>query len=419
MSFQHCIKTELFKKFSNEININNYIDSNEKCIITKEKVFYQITNFTAGSFMKGYLKNTLTFAVTKYFDKESYGAFEYFSINWSEIANINDSEVRRFAANIIELHNRRSQQEATQKLEKINDDENLLKEKLNFIESNLNLFYETYDKNNDGLIDMLENDLSEQLKDLITENQNEIANRKPEYLENLVKISKFIKDKRKELLEMWDGIKNLELNALMLYDIEPFPISRDEYEINKLRGSYSTKVLRRLVQVTGKPIAECKIIIESGNFDYNDLLPNGGMNIELILNSYCKELHIYNSQISLAFVMIHSLLQNKLVNFLEVYNSFDELGVFDTSYQRSVRESLSGVNKNLCLLNQNLLDLIVKVEEFNNNIIYTIDELNSNSIKMLESISSIEGNIKYSNLLSSIQTYQLYQINKNNRLSKN
>ena len=61
--------------------------------------------------------------------------------------------------------------------------------------------------------------------------------------------------------------------------------------------------------------------------------------------------------------MINSLINNDLIKFYEIYEVFDNLGVFDSKWERSLLESIKDINQNINQvvsninkLNQNIME---------------------------------------------------------------
>jgi hypothetical protein len=146
-----------------------------------------------------------------------------------------------------------------------------------------------------------------------------------------------------------------------------------------------------------------------------------------------------------AVTLIVCLCENELVVFYELYETFDELGVFETNYEKEVLESLNTIGSNINNLNKNIVHKLMLIEHQLKNISHGINELNHtmqqniqainnledsivSSFKSLETsignnfnqlsqnisghLSKIESGIAYNNLISTVSAYQLYKINK-------
>jgi hypothetical protein len=146
-----------------------------------------------------------------------------------------------------------------------------------------------------------------------------------------------------------------------------------------------------------------------------------------------------------AVTLIVCLCENELVVFYELYETFDDLGVFKTNYEKEVLESLNTIGSNINNLNKNIVHKLMLIEHQLKNISLGINELNHtmqqniqainnledsivSSFKSLETsignnfnqlsqnisghLSKIESGIAYNSLISTVSAYQLYKINK-------
>ena len=108
--------------------------------------------------------------------------------------------------------------------------------------------------------------------------------------------------------------------------------------------------------------------------------------------------------------MVESLIKNDIITFYEVYERFDELNMFDSKYERDIKHQLQNVNDNLG-------DVMNQIVNMGENIISSINDLSmitEESSKLItEGLQSVNSSINTNNLISTIQTYQLYRIGKN------
>ena len=114
--------------------------------------------------------------------------------------------------------------------------------------------------------------------------------------------------------------------------------------------------------------------------------------------------------------MITSLIESDLITFYEIYECFDQLGVFNSNWENEVSEKLTTIG-------YNIRDLMYSIYHMENRIVNSIGNLTyltqESFGKLNQSInvqlSSIDSSLKFNNLLSTIQTYQVYKINKNTK----
>jgi len=161
------------------------------------------------------------------------------------------------------------------------------------------------------------------------------------------------------------------------------------------------------------------------------------LQIEGLLELLNNQINIFNVLLFHSINMIGLLINNDLITYNEIYLKFDKLDVFNSNWENQVQSELISVNKGLVdvknklseiskgvnTMNKNFRQLIFNVHQMEKNITselsnlsYTIDygvsELNSSLTRELKDINS---GIGMNNLLTGIQTYQMYKINKNTK----
>lgn len=117
--------------------------------------------------------------------------------------------------------------------------------------------------------------------------------------------------------------------------------------------------------------------------------------------SQIKTMEFYENM-SLAMVVFY--LEDKKIRYFEIYEAFEKLGVFDSTWQKNVLNKLdrieirlAQINNQLTELNQNFISLI----ESSDNIVSELKEINSG--------------IMTNNMLQAITVYQTWRINKNTK----
>ncbi len=122
-----------------------------------------------------------------------------------------------------------------------------------------------------------------------------------------------------------------------------------------------------------------------------------------------KNIHGWQLLQANGIYMIDSLIDERNIQFFKLYQSFEKLGVFDTTWQKNISEQLQ-------LLNFNISNLIDATESMSNGIISAIGDLTYATEKQTEkisgNISSLDSSVKFGNLLSAINVYQNYRIGK-------
>jgi len=225
----------------------------------------------------------------------------------------------------------------------------LKKELLANEKKELKKLIKTLDKDKDGKIDLLNED---GFDNLLNKHQKQIAEIDKKYIQKFVKISVYLKSKKKNTQNVFELIKDFK------------------YEED-------------LQEVVG-------------------LLKN--------------QIHTYELLIFHSVSMITSLIKNDLITFYEIYECFDQLGVFNSNWENEVSKKLTNIG-------DDIIELMYSINQMESTIVNSIDNLTyvtKESFKELSStieseLSSINSSIKFNNLLSVIQTYQMYKINKNTK----
>ena len=114
--------------------------------------------------------------------------------------------------------------------------------------------------------------------------------------------------------------------------------------------------------------------------------------------------------------MITSIVEDDLIVFYEIYESFDKLNMFNSNWENEVSQKLSNIGEGLS-------ELMSSINSMERNIVSGLTELSyvtqegfkelGNSVT--RELQSIDSSIKFNNLLTGIQTYQMYKINKNTK----
>ena len=137
--------------------------------------------------------------------------------------------------------------------------------------------------------------------------------------------------------------------------------------------------------------------------------------------------------------MYQGLVSNKMGLFMKVYIELEGLGIFNTFFEENVMNNLNMMNKQLehlnltlkevsdgmsktnnylKLLNNNMYDLKLSLDETNLNLMdisSSIQDGNSLLREGNEFLDGINSGVGLNNILTGIQTYQMYKINKNTK----
>jgi hypothetical protein len=193
----------------------------------------------------------------------------------------------------------------------------------------------------------------ESFNKLLNKNQNIIINVDKNFIQKFVKISMYLKTKKSNTQKIFDSIKD----------------TKNDTELNEL--------------------------------------------INLLKN----QIHTYELLVFHSISMITSLVESDLITFYEIYECFDQFGVFNSNWENEVSNKLSDIG-------DGIKELMYSIYKMENNIVNSIDNLTyttqesfkdlTNSVE--KQLSSIDSSIKFNNLITGIQTYQMYKINQNTKI---
>jgi hypothetical protein len=141
------------------------------------------------------------------------------------------------------------------------------------------------------------------------------------------------------------------------------------------------------------------------------------------LNEYVgilkNEIHSYSLILFNSLNMIVSLVEDDMITFYEIHESFDKLNIFNSNWENEVSQKLSNIGNELRNIGNGLSNLMYSIEEMGQNIVNEIGHLSyvtEESNQMLSNqLQDIDSSLQTNNLLTGIQTYQMYKINKNTK----
>jgi len=204
------------------------------------------------------------------------------------------------------------------------------------------------DKNNDGNVDLIENDFNK----LLNKNQKTILGVDAKYIHQFVKVSNFIKTKKQNTQRIFESIRDTS--------------SQEELEER----------------------------------------------VSLLKN----QIHSYELLVFHSINMIGALVSEDLITFYEIYESFDKLGMFNSNWENEVSEKLTNIGDKLDDLMQSIYNMEQNIVSELSHLSYvtqeSFEDLNRSVTGQLK---EIESSINTNNLLTGIQAYQLYKINKNTK----
>lgn len=129
-----------------------------------------------------------------------------------------------------------------------------------------------------------------------------------------------------------------------------------------------------------------------------------------------NQMHSYELLVFHSINMIGALVSEDLITFYEIYESFDKLGMFNSNWENEVSEKLTNIGDKLDDLMYSIYNMEQNIVSELSHLSYitqeSFDDLNRSVTNQLK---EVESSINTNNLLSGIQAYQLYKINKNTR----
>ena len=132
-----------------------------------------------------------------------------------------------------------------------------------------------------------------------------------------------------------------------------------------------------------------------------------------------NEIHSYNLLLINSLNLIVSLIEDDQITFYDIYEKFDKLNIYNSNWENEISQKLTTLNKGISELNSNIKGLMYEIRDMGDRIVNSIEDLSyitEESTKMLDNrLGEIDSSIKTNNLLTLIQTYQTYKINKNTK----
>lgn len=120
-----------------------------------------------------------------------------------------------------------------------------------------------------------------------------------------------------------------------------------------------------------------------------------------LMESRIKNLEYYKN---LGIAMIVFYLNDKTIRFYEIYEAFEKLGIFDSTWQKSVSSKLENIEIQLAQISNQLTEL-------NQNFLSLVDS----SDNIVSELKVINSSIMTNNMLQTITAYQTWRINKNTK----
>ena len=183
----------------------------------------------------------------------------------------------------------------------------------------------------------------------------------------------------------------------------------DVLDINWLKSRIKEETQRKDLDKIIENLSDMSAKLEgrrTKGFDANvDKLFELGKVMQPAMENQIKTMEYYRN---MAVAMIIFYLNDKKIKYFEIYEAFEKLGVFDSTWQKNVLNKLDNIE--------------IRLAQFSNQ----LTELNQNFISLVESsenvvseLKEINSSIMTNNMLQAITAYQTWRINKNTKSLRN
>jgi hypothetical protein len=131
------------------------------------------------------------------------------------------------------------------------------------------------------------------------------------------------------------------------------------------------------------------------------------------VNLLQNQIHTYELLVFHSLNMIGSLVKEDLITFYEIYETFDKLGIYKSNWENEVSTKLENIGSKL----DELLYSIYRLEQSIVNELTQLSYVTQDSFyalnnSLINQLQEVESSINTNNLLSGIQSYQLYKLNR-------
>ena len=224
-------------------------------------------------------------------------------------------------------------------------------------------------------------------KKIIIDNEKTILEKGGDnQLFSFMKINTFLNDYRGRIISDQSGLKEV-------------------LDINWLKSRIESEEKRNDLDKTLENLEDSLARIEgrkTTGFDsnVNNLFELGDL-MRPTLENQIKTMDFYRN---MAVVMIVFYLDDKKIRYFELYEAFEKLGVFDSTWQKNVLNKLDNIEIRLTQMSNQLTELnqnFISLSESSENIVLELKEINSS--------------VMTNNMLQAITAYQTWRINKNTK----
>lgn len=240
-------------------------------------------------------------------------------------------------------------------------------------------------------------------KALIAEKEEDIIGLgNDEKLFEFLKIDAFLNDFRNNIAANVKGVLEF-VNSPEFVEIEYIIIETER----KKRGDFTAEEREYNSSSAGK--SNKLIDMMEGNWESEEkkLAKFYGVadRLQATVESAVLTFNLYESY---AISCVVFFLNKKRINYFEIHSAFEKLGVFDSTWEKSVKTKLEGIEARLDLINNQLVNLNA---EFTNLI-----ESNERTSELIsEGLKEIKSSVDANTVVNAFTAYQMYKVNKNTK----
>jgi hypothetical protein len=217
-----------------------------------------------------------------------------------------------------------------------------------------------------------------------------------------------LKTKQNEILQQLDTDNDGKVD---LIDIDSFSklLNKNQKNIIEVDKIYIQKFVKISLYLKTKK-SNIQKIFESIDSTKNETQLNESVN--LLKN----QIHTYDLLVFHSISMVTSLVESDLITFYEIYECFDQLGVFNSNWENEVSDKLTNIGDGIKELMYSIYEMENRIVQSIENLTYiTQDSFSELQGSITKQLSDIDSGIQINNLLTGIQTYQMYRINQNTK----
>ena len=229
-------------------------------------------------------------------------------------------------------------------------------------------------------------DISDYKKIIIDNEKNILEKGSDNQLFSFMKINTFLNDYRGRIISDQSGLKEV-------LDIKWLKSRIESEEKRNDLDKIAENLEDSLARLEGRKTTG----FDSG---VNNLFELGGL-MKPTLENQIKTMEFYKN---MAVAMIVFYLNDKKISYFELYEAFERLGVFDSTWQKNVLNKLDNIEIRLAQISNQLTELnqnFISLSESSENIVLELKEINSS--------------VMTNNMLQAITAYQTWRINKNTK----